>query len=103
MKAKLLFHERFIDLGGGLIEIVLWQLPERSPERPHGFKYRLYYGEAAAGRCLVRYDDERGKSDHRHYAGGIELPYAFRTVDRLLQDFRADVERAQGANDDGQK
>jgi hypothetical protein len=102
MKAKLLYLERSVDRRGGLIEMVLWQLPEISPERPHGFKYRFYYGDAA-GRCLVRYDNERGKGDHRHYAGGVELPYEFRTVEELLRDFRADVERAQGANDDGQE
>ncbi|MGH8524670.1 MAG: toxin-antitoxin system TumE family protein, partial [Gammaproteobacteria bacterium] len=28
-------------------------------------KYRLYCGRG--GRCLVRYDNETGKGDHRHY------------------------------------
>jgi len=41
-------------------------LPSADQERPHGLKYRLYYG-LADGTCQVRYDNERGKGDHRHY------------------------------------
>ena len=53
------------------------------------FKYRLYYGTAME--CRVRYDNERGKGDHR-YVSGRELGYEFTTVDRLLEDFERDVE-----------
>lgn len=38
-----------------LIEMVLWQLPQATPDRPHGIKYRLYLGRES--RNLVRYDD----------------------------------------------
>lgn len=37
------------------IEMVLWELPETTPDRPHGFKYRLYLGRG--GKTLVRYDN----------------------------------------------
>jgi hypothetical protein len=43
----------------------------------HSYKYRLYYG--AAGACRVRYDNERGKGDHRHL-GEREDDYNFTTL-----------------------
>lgn len=70
--------------------MVLWQLPGPSPGRRHGIKYRLYFGRSGA--CLVRYDNETGKGDHRHY-GTQQEPYRFISVDRLLADFLADVRR----------
>ena len=39
----------------------------------------------------VRYDNERGKGDHRHVAGK-ELAYVFVSVDQLLDDFERDVQ-----------
>lgn len=73
--------------------MVIWRLPETDSERPHGLKYRLYYG--FPGNCLVRYDNERGKGDHRH-EGNQEMPYAFVSVEQLIQDFKADIERLRG-------
>lgn len=78
---------------GAIVEGVIWQLPERSPERPHGLKYRLYYGRD--GVRLVGYDNERGKGDHRH-VGGREESYRFTSVDALWNDFMADVARERG-------
>jgi hypothetical protein len=40
----------------------------------------------------VRYDNESGKGDHRHY-GGREEPYHFIGIDKLMADFLSDVER----------
>ncbi|MGH8192572.1 MAG: toxin-antitoxin system TumE family protein [Rhodanobacteraceae bacterium] len=53
-------------------------------------KYRLFCGDAK--HCLVRYDNEAGKGDHRHY-GQHEEPYTFTTLETLLEDFQADVIR----------
>ena len=39
---------------------------------------------------MLRYDNEPGKGDHRHL-GVTEQPYAFVSVDQLLDDFLADV------------
>lgn len=44
---------------------------------------------------MVRYDNETGKGDHRHY-GASEEPDAFTTPEQLLQDFLADVHRLTG-------
>ena len=70
------------------MEIVIWKVPEPVPPTDHSFKYRLFYGRT--GERIVGYDNERGKGDHRHY-GGTEEPYAFSTLERLLDDFERDV------------
>ena len=76
---------------GRIIEVVIWSLSESIPGSTHRFKYRLYYG-TVDGACLVRYDNERGKGDHRH-AGDKEEVYMFTTLRMLLDDFEADTER----------
>ena len=89
MKAQPLI--RFKDTQGELIvEMVIWQLPETTQERPQGLKYRLFCGRK--GECLVRYDNEAGKGDHRHY-GAREEAYEFQGIEKLLADFRTDCER----------
>lgn len=93
MVAKLLFRDSYAYTEGAIREMMIWQLPRSDTERPHGLKYRLFYGYS--DRCLVRYDNERGKGDHRHY-GGREESYSFFSVERLIADFRADIERLRG-------
>ena len=67
------------------------------PGSPHRYKYRLAY--VVGGECVLRYDNESGKGDHRH-VGGREARYAFTDVDRLLADFRRDMERWNRENRD---
>lgn len=92
MKARQLLRYKG-QQGDLVVEMVLWELPESTDDRPHGLKYRLFC--ARRGECLVRYDNEAGKGDHRHY-GEREEPYPFKTVERLLADFRADCARLAG-------
>lgn len=73
--------------------MVIWALPESSDERPHALKYRLYCGRN--GECVVRYDNEVGKGDHRHY-GTMENIYVFESMPKLLADFRDDCVRLAG-------
>ena len=77
--------------GGRIIEVVIWHLSEPLPGSTHPYKYRLYYGQSD-GSCIIRYDNERGKGDHRHVAGNEE-PYPFSTLRKLVEDFEADIER----------
>jgi hypothetical protein len=44
------------------------------------------------GVCVLRYDNETGKGDHRHI-GKKETPYRFSTPEKLLEDFWNDVEK----------
>ena len=73
---------------GSIVEVVVWELPEPLPPSTHSFNCRLFYG--AAGICRVRYDNERGKGDHRHI-GENEYAYDFTTADKLLDDFERDI------------
>ena len=41
---------------------------------------------------VMRYDNERGKGDHRHL-GGIEEPIEFTMLDASFDAFEADAER----------
>lgn len=45
--------------------------------------------------CLVRYDNEAGKGDHRHY-GDREEPYRFSSIECLLDEFRQECTRLAG-------
>lgn len=74
---------------GGVVEMVVWQVPKPVPPSLHGFKYRLVFFRA--GERLVGYDNERGKGDHKHF-GEQERPYHFSDVPTLMSDFLADVE-----------
>jgi Family of unknown function (DUF6516) len=87
MKAQRIFYHKEMMLGG-VIEMVIWQLPEPTAERPHGLKYRLVY--AVDDVRMVGYDNETGKGDHKHL-GECELPYRFVDVDTLVADFYSDV------------
>ena len=93
MKATPIYRKKETLPNGLLIEAVVWRLPQPLPECMHVYKYRLYAGRE--GRCLVRYDNERGKGDHRHL-GEIEVPYIFESFARLMTDFMADVNRLEG-------
>lgn len=90
MKAELLLRRRLVLAPDAFAEIVIWQLPRPLPPTEHGFKYRLAY--VVAGECVVRYDNERGKGDHRHF-GGKEVEYVFTTPEQLMDEFSTDIER----------
>jgi hypothetical protein len=92
MKAIQLFRRQLIQ-GDIQIEMLVWSLPKFTPDRPHGLKYRLYCG--IKGKCVVRYDNETGKGDHRHY-GEKEEVYFFVGVPELIEDFKNDCARLAG-------
>lgn len=88
MKALLIAQIKEVHDDGSIVEIVVWELPASVPPCTHRYKYRLYFGRG--GECFVRYDNERGKGDHKHI-GKSEISYSFTTLDALLDDFEADV------------
>ncbi len=88
-KATLIHEYRQKFPNGARVDVVIWQLPDATAERPHRLKSSLNYC-TADGATLVRYDNERGKGDHKHVAGQ-ELAYKFKSLRQLFEDFRADV------------
>lgn len=90
MKATLLARSKEMRDDGSIVEVVIWELPDPLPPCNHRYKYRLFYGWP--GREVIRYDNERGKGDHRH-ADGQEMAYTFDTVEQLLVDFEFDVRK----------
>jgi hypothetical protein len=89
MKAKLMLRERHVIAEDTFVEMVVWQLPEALPGSRHGFKYRLAL--VVNGLCVLRYDNEAGKGDHRHQ-GKEEREYQFSSPQTLLSDFWNDVD-----------
>jgi hypothetical protein len=94
MKATPLTRERVVYPDGGLVEMVVWRVPEPVPPTMHGFKYRLAY--IVKGKRVLGYDNERGKGDHRHLADREE-PFLFQTIDDLLERFVSEVEAMRRA------
>ena len=90
MKAALLLRRRVADTDGGFAEYVVWLLPKPLAPSTHRFKYRLAY--VMRRECVVRYDNELGKGDHRHF-GSKERSYKFSTPAQLIADFEADIAR----------
>jgi len=90
MPAIEIIKRRVVVAADAFVEIVVWQLPRPIEGSTHAFKYRLAY--VVAGRCVLRYDNERGKGDHRHTAIG-EQAYRFQSPQQLTRDFLVDVER----------
>lgn len=69
----------------------MWLLPSPLPGSSHPYKYRLHY-QTADGSDVIRYDNERGKGDHRHIKEK-EASYRFVTVKKLVLDFYEAVRR----------
>ena len=90
MKAVALIRRRVVLAADAFAEIMVWRLPQPLPPSRHRFKYRLTY--VVAGRCVLRYDNESGKGDHRHF-GDAEARYSFSTPERLMTDFESDIAR----------
>ena len=87
VKAVLLVQTRIAYGEGAFAELVLWRVAKPVDASHHGFKYRLAYVVQSA--CVIRYDNEAGKGDHRHF-GSVESIYKFTTPDQLVADFQQD-------------
>ena len=90
MKAVALLRTRIAFSETAFAELVLWQVPKPVAGSTHAFKYRLAY--IVDGVCVVRYDNEGGKGDHRHI-DGKESIYSFKTPEKLIADFQRDIAR----------
>ncbi len=89
MKAEALADERHVLAEDAFAAIVVWRVPRPVKGSTHRFKYRLAL--IVAGECVLRYDNETGKGDHRH-VGEAETVYVLSGYEQLLADFWADVD-----------
>jgi hypothetical protein len=89
MIAKLMLNERHILSDNVFADMVVWSLSSPVSKSHHSFKYRLAL--VVEGNCVLRYDNELGKGDHKHI-GEDEIPYVFTSTQALLKDFWNDVD-----------
>jgi Family of unknown function (DUF6516) len=89
MAAEPLLKERYDLDEASFVEMVIYRVPRPVPGSAHLFKYRLAY--VVEGECVLRYDNETGKGDHRHWRNRETL-YQFTDTETLLKDFRQDIE-----------
>jgi Family of unknown function (DUF6516) len=92
MKARLITRFKDVTPEGGVIELVVWRVPDPVRTSEHAFKYRAAY--AIDGVRVVGFDNERGKGDHCHVRGA-ERKYTFVSVEQLIEDFIAAVDAAR--------
>jgi len=71
---------------------VIWQLNQPLEGSNHSYKYRLAY--VVDERCVLRYDNELGKGNHCH-VGNIEVPYQFKSIEQLIDDFFAQIKQKE--------
>ena len=90
MTAVPLLRRGVVVAADAFVDVAIWQISEPVPPSTREFKYRLAY--VVRGQCVMLYDNERGKGDHRH-TETAETPYNFSTPDQLMADFAADVAR----------
>jgi len=95
MGATLLLRTRIIIAGNAFTEMVLWRVTSPLPGSTHSFKYRVAY--VVDQECVLRYDNEAGKGDHRH-RDDAERAYRFVSPEKLIADFQADIERWNDEN-----
>ncbi len=88
----LIFEDREILADGSIIQMRIWRVPLPVPPSRHSFKYALFHGRP--GERIVLFDNERGKGDHKHIRE-VEIPYRFRSPERLIEDFWAAVREAR--------
>jgi Family of unknown function (DUF6516) len=89
MMAILLLDQRDQIAEDAFAELRLSRVPKPVPGSDHDLKYALAY--VVNDICVLRYDNEAGKGDHRHI-GTVEHTYRFSTMAQLLADFWHDVD-----------
>jgi len=88
MRARSIIDDRHRFDDASFVEIVVWEVPAPVRGSVHRYKYRLVL--VIDDVCVLRYDNEAGKGDHRHI-GRREESYVFSNLETLISDFWRDV------------
>ena len=97
MGSSLLLETRIVYSDVAFAEFVIWRLSKPVRGCTHDYKYRLAY--VVDDVCVLRYDNESGKGDHRH-VGIREHVYSFVSPGQLIADFERDIARWNHENAD---
>lgn len=95
MSAELLFEDRFVLSGRAFAPVKAGRIP--APLRGSRHRLRNSVVFVVDGKCVLRLDNEAGKSDHRHM-DGIETPLEFDDLNGLQADFWKEVDEWMGRN-----
>jgi hypothetical protein len=95
MMSALLLETRIAYSERAFAELVIWRLSKPVPGCVHDYKYRLAY--VVDDVCVLRYDNESGKGDHRH-VGTCEHAHRFASPSQLVADFECDIARWNDEN-----
>jgi len=90
MNARLIARDRFPVDVGSFVEMVIWEIPQPLRGCSHRYKYRFAYVENDV--CVVRFDNETGKGDHKHI-DRHEFPIIFVSINQLYDDFYKEVDQ----------
>ncbi|NIC27743.1 toxin-antitoxin system TumE family protein [Serratia plymuthica] len=88
MPAILIMKRRIWLDRSSLLSLVVWDVPPSVRGSNHRYKYRLAY--VVQDVCVLRYDNEAGKGDHKHL-GAAEVPIEFIDINQLVDDFVTEV------------
>ena len=89
MDAELLFDDRLVLSDRAFVQIKAWRVP--APVRGSGHRLRYSFAFVVDDECVLRFDNEAGKRDHRH-VDGIETTLEFEDLNGLLADFWKEVD-----------
>lgn len=89
VEARLILDDRLVLSDTTFVEMIIWRVPQPVHGSAHPFKYRLAL--VSDGTCVLRYDNEAGKGDHKHI-DAVEMPHRFIDLATLQREFWKDVE-----------
>lgn len=93
MSAKLITKDKKYFPDGSFMEIIIWLVKPNVRASHHEYKYRMAYIENNV--CVIRYDNEAGKGDHKHI-NSVEIATKFISISQLYDDFIADIQTYRG-------
>ncbi len=99
-RAVLLQYDEICDEKGWQVIIKVWKVPV-SRTSPECMDYSLSL-ISPDGERVVRYDNHWPKGHHRHVLGE-EGPYAYKDIETLIADFKADITKIRRKSHEGKE